>query len=81
MTEEEIVTLGNALLSLVFDLSIPKIRSVAGAAGIDAAAIPAKSEESGGHGSRAEVIPVVQRLSTSFPYTEKDAHYRSLRSR
>ena len=62
LTLEEINVLGQAILAEVFEFSIPKIRKLAGAAGLDASQIPAKSEESGGHGSHAEVRPAVQKL-------------------
>src|SRR5436309_2297152 len=63
MTEEEVQTLGSAILSEVTrNLSIPSIREAAAAAGIDAARIPATSEAQGGMGSRAEVTPALHRL-------------------
>jgi hypothetical protein len=72
MTEEEATTLGNVVLSEVVDkLSIPSIRIAAAAAGIDASRIPAKSEEKGGSGSRAEVAPALLRLYAELPLDRK----------
>jgi len=62
MTPAQVTSLGQALLSEVFKKSIPSIRSTVAAAGIDASRIPSKSEERGGSGSRAEIVPVIQRL-------------------
>lgn len=62
MTPAQITSLGHALLSEVFKQSIPTIRTIVGAAGLDAHRIPAKSEAKGGQGSRAEIVPVIQRL-------------------
>lgn len=72
MTADEITAVGNALLSEVFRLPIPTIRQVIGAAGIDAGQIPATSEASGGLGSRAEIVPVIQRLFCELPPDRKE---------
>src|ERR1700730_15600104 len=48
MTEEEAIRLGNVVLFEVAKLSIPKIRMVGAAAGIDDSRIPAESERKGG---------------------------------
>ena len=71
MTEDEVTVVGNALLAQVFLLSIPNIRRVVGMAGLDAGQIPARSEASGGQGSRAEVVPAVQRLYRDLPPERK----------
>jgi hypothetical protein len=62
MTPAQVTSLGQALLSEVFKKSIPSIRATVAAAGIDASRIPAESERQGGSGSRAEIVPVIQRL-------------------
>jgi len=72
VTADEVVAVGNALLAEVFRLSVPNIRRVVGAAGIDAGQIPAESEASGGAGSRAEIVPVIQRLFTELPLGRKE---------
>lgn len=72
MTEDEVTVLGNALLAKVFELSIPNIRRVVATAGIDAGLIPATSEARGGQGSRAEVVPAVQRLFSALPHHRKE---------
>jgi hypothetical protein len=59
VTPEEIDRVGQALLSEVVELSIPTIRRVVAAAGLDATTIPAASEARTGMGSRAEVVPAV----------------------
>ena len=72
LTADEVTVLGNALLAKVFELSIPNIRRVVATAGIDAGLIPATSEARGGQGSRAEVVPAVQRLFTALPHERKE---------
>jgi hypothetical protein len=72
MTAEEVTVVGNALLAQVFELSIPTIRRAVGTAGIDAGQIPATSEALGGQGSRAEVVPAVQRLFTELSLDRKE---------
>ena len=73
MIEEEVQTLGNAILSEVTrSLSIPNIREAAAAAGIDAARIPANSEAQGGMGSRAEVTPALHRLFGELTHERKE---------
>ena len=62
MTQEDVQALGNAVLAQVVRQSIPTIRRITGAAGMDASKIPSSSEEQGGHGSRAEVVPALQKL-------------------
>jgi hypothetical protein len=72
LTENEVTVLGNSLLAQVFELSIPNIRPVVATAGIDAGHIPATSEAKGGQGSRAEVVPAVQRLFSALPHDRKE---------
>jgi hypothetical protein len=73
MREDEAILLGNAVLAEVINsLSIPQIRIAAGAAGIDASRIPARSEAQGGSGSRAQVAPALQRLYAELPHTSKE---------
>lgn len=73
MTEGDVQTLGNAILSEVTrSLSIPSIREAAAAAGMDAARIPATSEAQGGMGSRAEVTPALHRLFGELPPDRKE---------
>lgn len=72
---EDVSALGYALLSEVFKLSIPSIRRIVGRAGIDASQIPSRSEAQGGGGSRAEVVPAVQRL---FGAMSEDRRIRCL---
>ena len=72
MTEEELQKLGGAVVSEVIrNLSIPKIRETAAAAGIDASRIPAGSEAQGGMGSRAEVAPALIRLFSELSSADK----------
>jgi hypothetical protein len=71
MTPAQVTSLGQALLSEVFKQSIPSIRTTVGAAGIDASRIPAQSEEKGGSGSRAEIVPVIQRLFGELSLEQK----------
>ncbi|MBI1956685.1 MAG: hypothetical protein HYS38_09855 [Acidobacteria bacterium] len=72
MKEDEVTMLGNAILSEVTHLSIPRIRAAAAAAGMDAARIPAESEAKGGLGSRAEVEPALFRLFAELPLERKE---------
>lgn len=67
MTQEDVQALGNAVLAQVIKQSIPSIRRIAGAAGMDASKIPSRSEEQGGQGRRAEVVPALQKLFAELP--------------
>ena len=71
LTPEQVRTLGDALLTVLFDLPIPIIREVVAAAGIDGWRIPFQSEQKGGQGSRAETIPVIQHLFGELSIDEK----------
>lgn len=73
MTEEDAQIVGNAILSEVaHSLSIPGIRGAAAAAGMDPSKIPATSEAKGGMGSRAEVMPAVQKLFGDLTHERKE---------
>ena len=60
--EDEINLLWGAVRAALQRLSIPNIRMVAGLGGFDMTAVPSRSEASGGSGSRAEVMPALDRL-------------------
>jgi hypothetical protein len=62
LTKEEISRLYGALRSELNKLSVQDIRNTAAAAGIDVTRITAKAEARSGLGSRAEVMPAVDRL-------------------
>ncbi len=71
MNATQITALGQALLSVVFEQSIPKIRTIVAAAGLDASRIPSNSEARGGTGSRAEIVPVIQQLFGELSLEQK----------
>lgn len=62
LTKEEISRLYGALRSELNKLSVQDIRNTVAAAGIDVTRISAKAEAKSGLGSRAEVMPAVDRL-------------------
>lgn len=62
LTKEEISRLYGALRSELNKLSVQDIRNTVAAAGIDVTRITAKAEARSGLGSRAEVMPAVDRL-------------------
>lgn len=62
IVEDELTLLWGAVRAALQELSIPNIRRVAGLAGFDVTAVPSTSEASGGLGSRAEVMPALDRL-------------------
>lgn len=62
LTQEEIKILYAALRSELNNLSVQNIRNTAAAAGIDVTQITAKAEARSGLGSRAEVMPAIDRL-------------------
>lgn len=62
LTADEIVALYGALRSVLNSLSVQDIRNTAAAAGIDVSRITAKAEARSGVGSRAEVMPTIDRL-------------------
>jgi hypothetical protein len=59
LAPDEVERVGQALLSELSELSIPQMRIAIAKAGLDATSIPATSEERGGAGSRAEVVPAM----------------------
>ena len=62
LSDEEITRLWGALRSELNRLSVQNIRNTAAAAGIDVTQVPATSEARTGLGSRAEVMPAIDRL-------------------
>ncbi len=62
IVDDELTLLWGAVRAALQELSIPNIRRVAGLAGFDVTAIPSTSEARGGSGSRAEVMPALDRL-------------------
>lgn len=76
LTDEEIARLYGALRSRLNSLSVQNIRNTAAAAGIDVSQITAKAEARTGLGSRAEVMPAVDRL---FGQLSRDAKKAALR--
>lgn len=62
LATEEITRLYGALRSELNNLSVQNIRNTVAAAGIDITKITSKSESRGGSGSRAEVMPRIDRL-------------------
>jgi len=62
LDEESISRIYGVLRSELNKLSVQDIRNTAAAAGFDITRIPAQSEARSGLGSRAEVMPVVDRL-------------------
>ena len=62
LSESDIARLYGAIRSELNELSVQNIRNAVAAAGIDITRIPATSEARGGSGSRAEVMPNVDRL-------------------
>jgi len=76
LTNEEINRLYGALRSRLNGLSVQNIRNTAAAAGIDVTQIPSTSEARTGLGSRAEVMPVIDRL---FRELSQEAKVTALR--
>lgn len=62
LAEEQITRLYGPIRSKLNNLSVQNIRNAVAAAGIDVSRIPAESEARSGLGSRAEVMPAVDRL-------------------
>lgn len=62
LTPEEVTCLYGAIRSELYKLSVQDIRNTVAAAGIDVSRITAKAEARSGLGSRAEVMPAVDRL-------------------
>lgn len=67
LTREEIKRLYAVLRSELNNLSVQNIRNTAAAAGLDVTQITAKAEGRSGLGSRAEVMPAVDRLFGAMP--------------
>lgn len=76
LSSEEISRLYGALRSELNKLSVQDIRNTAAAAGIDVSRITAKAEARSGLGSRAEVMPAVDRL---FGQLSTEAQLTALR--
>jgi hypothetical protein len=81
MTNEEIVRLYGALRSELNKLSVQDIRNTVAAAGIDVTRITAKAEARSGLGSRAEVMPAVDRLFGEIPPSAQEVALRILAER
>jgi len=62
LAQDEITRLYGALRSELNKLSVQNIRNTVAAAGIDVSRIPSRSEARTGLGSRAEVMPVIDKL-------------------
>lgn len=67
-----------ALRSRLNELPIQDIRNTAAAAGFDIARVPATSEARSGSGSRAEVMPALDRLFGEMPLDDKTRTVRIL---
>jgi len=75
LTDDVIKRLYGALRSELNNLSVQSIRNTVAAAGIDVTRIPSKSEARSGLGSRAEVMPAIDKL---FGELYKDAQENAL---
>lgn len=76
LTGDEIKRLYGALRSELNNLSVQNIRNTVAAAGIDVTRIPSKSEARSGLGSRAEVMPAIDKL---FGELSEEAQETALR--
>jgi hypothetical protein len=76
LSDEEVTRLYGALRSQLNNLSVQNIRNTVAAAGIDVGRIPARAESRSGLGSRAEVMPAVDRL---FGELSREAKLTALR--
>ncbi|EAR21685.1 hypothetical protein [Nitrococcus mobilis] len=81
LSPEDVSRLYGALRSELNALSVQDIRNTAAAAGIDVSRITAKAEALSGLGSRAEVMPAVDRLFGELTATAKIAALRVLAER
>lgn len=81
LDDEEIQRLYGALRSELNKLSVQDIRNTAAAAGIDVSQITAKAEAKSGLGSRAEVMPAIDRLFGEMSPTAKETALRILAER
>jgi hypothetical protein len=80
-TDEDIAHLYGALRSELNNLPIQEIRNTVAAAGFDVTKVTAKSEARSGSGSRAEVMPAVDRLFGDMLSTAKETALRILAER
>ena len=71
LAPEEITRLYGALRSELNNLSVQNIRNTVAAAGIDVSRIPSKSEARAGLGSRAEVMPAIDKLFAELDNVSK----------
>lgn len=78
---EDISHLYGALRSELNKLSVPEIRNTVAAAGIDVTRITANAEARSGLGSRAEVMPAVDRLFGEMPSSAKEKALRIIAER
>ncbi|OPY75313.1 MAG: hypothetical protein A4E64_01944 [Syntrophorhabdus sp. PtaU1.Bin058] len=81
MSDEDIARLYGALRSELNSLSVQQIRNTVAAAGFDVSSITAKSEARSGLGSKAEVMPAVDRLFRQMPIPAKEVALRILAER
>lgn len=81
LAPEEIQRLYGALRSELNNLSVQDIRNTAAAAGIDVSQITANAEARSGLGSRAEVMPAVDRLFGEMSPAAKETALRILAER
>ena len=80
-TDEDIAHLYGALRSELNNLPVQDIRNTVAAAGFDVTQIPARSEARSGSGSRAEVMPNVDRLFREMSSKSKVTALRILAER
>ena len=81
MASEEITRLYGALRSELNSLSVQEIRNTVAAAGFDVSSITAKAEARSGLGSRAEVMPAVDRLFGQMSRSAQEVALRVLSER
>ena len=81
LTEEDITRIYGILWSHLYTLSVQQIRNTAAAAGFDITKITDKAEASGYGGSRAEVMPAIDRLFGGMTVKAKNNALRVLAKR
>lgn len=81
MTSEDLGRLWGVLRSQLATLSVQNIRTTAGAAGFDVSLVPATSEARTGMGSRAEVLPALDKLFIAMAVETKIRVLSSLGNR
>jgi len=81
MSGEDITRLYGALRSVLNDLPVQQIRNTVAAAGFDVSNITAKAEARSGLGSRAEVMPAVDRLFSRMSSSAQEVALRVLAAR